>query len=326
MRKQARYYIKLENDKIRCNLCPHRCKIPEGKRGICYSRFVEDGSLFTDNYGEIIALNIDPIEKKPLYHFHPGKDILSTGPNGCNFSCKFCQNWQISRQKSKTKYLPPEELVKLSLDTLGIAYTYTEPTIWFEYMLDVAKMAKDKGQKNVMITNGFIQPEPFDELLDYIDAINIDLKSFDEDFYRKFCGGRRKPVLESIRQANEKAHVEITNLVITDLNDSRDNFIKMIDFIADVDDNIPFHISRYYPAYELKNEATAVETIREFVDLARERLNYVYAGNVQIDIGNDTKCPNCGNLLIKRTGYSTTAPGIKDGKCNECEREFDGKI
>jgi pyruvate formate lyase activating enzyme len=327
MKTEAQFY-KVSDGYVTCLLCPHLCKLKDGQAGLCSNRFNENGKLYTNNYGEVISLSVDPIEKKPLYHFYPGHQILSTGPNGCNLNCAFCQNWQISNAKSVTRFIKPEELAELAIESksIGIAYTYTEPTIWFEYLLETAKVVKEHGMVNVMVTNGFINPEPLEELLPYIDAMNIDLKAYDETFYKDVCSGKLQPVLETIRNASKKIHVEITNLLIPDLNDSREHIEKLTDFIAEIDKNIPLHISRYFPAYRFDKPPTAKHKIKEAIEIAKSKLNYVYAGNIALSDATDTKCIQCGNLLIKRSGYDTQVVGIENKKCTKCGRAFDGVI
>ncbi|HHE40050.1 MAG TPA: AmmeMemoRadiSam system radical SAM enzyme, partial [Candidatus Cloacimonetes bacterium] len=221
--KEAQFYKKLDNNAVQCQLCPQMCTIEEGKRGMCFGRMNKKGILYAENYGETISISMDPIEKKPLYHFYPGKEILSIGPNGCNLTCDFCQNYTISQQKAPTSSLKAEDLIALckKYNSIGVAYTYTEPLIWYEYILDTAKVLRAHDLKVVLVTNGFINPEPLKQLLPYIDAMNIDLKAFNNDFYKTYCSGRLEPVKNTIGIAAQHTHLEITNLIITDLNDSR---------------------------------------------------------------------------------------------------------
>ena len=327
MRREALHYD-YSHDKVICRLCPHNCHLNEGQYGICGSRFRENNDLITNNYGEIISLSMDPIEKKPLYHFYPGSQILSTGANGCNLSCSFCQNYQISNRRVNTKFLSPAELIKTAKnsESIGIAYTYTEPSIWFEYILDSAKIASENNLKNVLITNGFINKTPLLELLPYIDAMNIDLKSFSNDFYKDICGGSLTPVLETIELCAERTHIEITNLLISNENDSIDEIKKLVEFISSISSNIPTHFSKYFPMYQMSQPETSRETMINALRIAREKLNYVYAGNIQINDGSVTKCPDCGNILINRTGYFVEMSNIVNHKCKFCNRTFDGQI
>jgi len=322
--EQAKYYKKLKDKKVQCELCPHFCVLAPEEEGKCRSRFNSDGNLFTSNYAETISISMDPIEKKPLYHFYPGQSILSIGPNSCNFSCDFCQNFSISQFEVPTYHLDLEELLRICKQkrTKFVAYTYTEPITWFEYILDSAKILKENGIKTVLVTNGFINPKPLYELLPYIKAMNIDLKSMEDDFYRKFCGGKLQPVLDTIKTAAKNCHLEITNLLITDENDSKENIQKVIDFIAEINPNIPLHFSRYFPHYKMSNPPTPKSTLHLARELAQEKLNYVYLGNIFSD--TDTKCPKCNSLLIKR-GFSPKIL-IKNNKCPFCDFEIYGEF
>ena len=270
---------------------------------------------------------MDPVEKKPLYHFHPGKPILSTGPRGCNLSCKHCQNWSISQADGPTNHQTPEDLIELaeSKGSMGLAYTYTEPSIAFEFVLDCARKAADRGLKNVMVTNGFINPDPLADLIEVIGAFNVDLKAMDDDFYREVCGGRLQPVLDSIRDiANSPAHLEITNLIIPGYNDSEDMVREMVDFIASLSPAIPLHLSGYHPAYKLDAPPTSIETLKRAFDIASDKLHYVFAGNRRTSWGNDTLCPKCGNKLVGRGLFRSHITGITDdGRCDNCGRAVD---
>lgn len=280
----ARYYQNQEN-KIRCLLCPHKCLIKPGKSGICSVRTNHNGVLQTINYGEITAIGLDPIEKKPLYHFYPGKNILSVGTFGCNFTCDFCQNYSIAQYESKSDYLSPDDLIKICIEAdnnIGIAFTYNEPSIWYEYIYDTAKKLKENHPefKVVLVTNGFIEPEPLEQLLPYIDAMNIDLKSFSQDYYRRVCGGDLAPVLDTIKQAANHCHVEVTTLLVTDLNDSKEEVEKIASFLGETNRDIPLHLSRYFPTYKMKALPTNVELMRHRQEEAKKHLNYVYLGNM----------------------------------------------
>jgi len=325
---KAKYWKTDETaEKVICELCPHFCRIGDGKAGICNARINRGGVLYTEVYSEIISLSMDPIEKKPLYHFYPGENILSTGPRGCNLTCQYCQNWSISQNDGPTSTVEPERLVALALreNSIGIAYTYTEPIIAFEYVIDCAKLAREKGLLNVMVTNGFINPAPLAELLEIIDAFNIDLKSMDDGFYRKICGGRLEPVLDSIEAvAASDAHLEITNLIIPGYNDSPEKIAELVDFVEAIDPLIPVHFSGYYPAYKFTAPPTKTETLHEAFDIASEKLRYVFVGNRRTDCGNDSFCPQCGNLLVARSGFTARVTGITDtGECDNCGRPVD---
>ncbi len=326
MLKNASFWEKREDGKIKCELCPVGCVIAEGKIGVCMGRQNTNGVLYAINYGNAVSIAIDPIEKKPLYHFHPGTTILSTGPNGCNLKCENCQNWSISQMKSPTEFISPENMVDLALKykSLGIAYTYTEPVIWFEYIVDTAKMAKEKSLKNVLVTNGYICEKPLIQLLPLIDAFNVDVKSMEDDFYRKICKGKVGPVIRTVELAVKNGtHVEITNLIIPTLNDSEEQIRKLVNWVAGLDDRIPLHFSRYFPAYKTELPPTPISTLKKVYDLAKEKLKHVYVGNAYIEGTSNTYCPSCSNVLISREGYYTQIKGIKDRKCSSCGVDVD---
>lgn len=282
--EEALFYRNLDEKNVECLLCPHDCHIQEGKSGICAVRVNKGGKLYTLNYGRISSLALDPIEKKPLYHFHPGHFILSAGTVGCNFSCPFCQNWSISKTiDARTEFLSPQELVAKAKEvkSFGIAYTYNEPFIWYEYVFKAAQAAKKAGLDNVLVTNGFVNQKPFEEILPLIDAMNIDLKSIRDDFYRKVCGGRLSPVLKTIAAAKQSCHVELTNLIIPTLNDSDEDLIDLVDWIYEnIGDEVPLHFSRYFPCYKMTIPATPKETLQKAEKIARKKLKHVYLGNV----------------------------------------------
>ena len=323
----ADFYSK-EEDNVRCLLCPHNCLIPNNKPGICKVRHNINGVLYTDVYGKIAALHSDPIEKKPLYHFYPGRKILSVGTIGCNFHCSFCQNYQLSQCKpsdSKGEYnLSPHELVDWAQSipgNLGIAYTYNEPTVFFEMVRDTAVLARKTGLKNVMVTNGYINPDPLQKLLEVIDAFNIDLKAFDDSFYRKHTGGHLEPVLRSIKMVYQAGrHLEITFLVIPTLNDSTETFSEMVGWIAEeLSPDTPLHISRYFPAWKSKLPPTSTQLIHNFAEIASQKLNYVFIGNISATPYTSTLCPHCGNILIERISYNTQISGLTaDSRCKAC--------
>jgi pyruvate formate lyase activating enzyme len=300
-------FFEKHGDRVKCLLCPHNCIIAEERFGLCSVRTNKDGVLKTINYGEITAMAIDPIEKKPLYHFKPGKNILSVGSFGCNFSCDFCQNYSIAQYKANSKYLPPEELVNRCLDlenNIGIAFTYNEPSIWYEYIYETSKQLKetDPHAGVVLVTNGYIETEPLLELLPYIDAMNIDLKSFEQGYYKKVCGGQLGPVLTTIKNAVGKCHIEITTLLVNGLNDSKEEVEQIASYLGNLDKNIPLHLSRYFPSYKMDNPPTRLEVMLESRDIAKKHLNYVYLGNMG-DVDTSTYCPKCGRLLIERNNF-----------------------
>ncbi len=326
--KEALFYDRLYGEDVKCTLCPHNCVIKDGRRGICRVRKNDDGKLISENYGKICSTHFDPIEKKPLYHYFPGKIIFSVGSLGCNLHCKFCQNYEIS-QTSVKDYIPlpdssPERIVSQALqrkDNFGIAYTYNEPVVWYEFMLDTAKLAQKEGLKNVMVTNGFINPVPLEGLLPFIDAFSVDLKAFTDEFYKNYTLSRLEPVLKSIKIIKDSGkHIELTNLVITETNDDVREFMKMTDWIAgEVGEDTVLHISRYFPMYKLNKPATDVSKLLNLYEIARQRLKYVFVGNVRTGEGQDTVCPGCGKTVISRMGYFTEVTGIDgNGRCTGC--------
>lgn len=331
MIREALYYEKLPlhstkvNGSIKCLLCPHSCIIVPGKTGICRARKDIDGVLYAINYGKCTSLAMDPIEKKPLYHFYPGTSILSTASNSCNLRCPFCQNAELSQQEAPTQYISPQELVDIAIrqNSVGIAYTYTEPLTWYEYLLDTTKIAHEHGLKNVLVTNGMINAEPLTELLPHIDAANIDLKSMDTRFYRELVHGELDTVLNTIRISKEHCHIELTNLVIPGYNDSKELISQLIDFVASIGIDTPLHFSRYFPHYKFTVPPTPVETLEFAGKIAKEKLHYVYIGNVWLGNGSNSYCPECNNLLVDRSYFGVRIRGIEDGKCNKCGRVAD---
>lgn len=299
--KQAKFFTRLANDVVRCELCPHFCQIQPNSTGICRARKNFYGVLYATNYAQTVTIGIDPIEKKPLYHFHPGESVISLGSNSCNFSCNFCQNYTISQYSVKTTEISIDKLLELTRKhkCRNVAFTYTEPITWFEYVYDASKLLKSHNINTIMVTNGFINEEPLNELLPYIDAMNIDLKSFNHEFYRKFCGGELEPVLKTIQLASKGCHLEITNLLITQENDSVEDINRICDFIAKIDPDIPIHFSKYFPHYKMNNPPTEDSTLYEAAEAAKNKLNYVYLGNIITD--RNTYCPKCGHLLVDRT-------------------------
>ncbi len=318
---EATYYQKLAGSKVRCTLCPQECVLSEGKSGICRGKKNVGGKLFASNYEMAVSLALDPIEKKPLYHFFPGANILSTGPNGCNFRCRFCQNWTISQETSPERVIHPKQMAEEAskCKSIGLAYTYAEPLIWYEYVLETSKEIHKLGLKNALVTNGFINEKPLRALLPFIDAMNVDIKSMEGSFYQSICSGSLEPVLRTVQLAYEAGcHVEITNLVVTDLNDSEEHFHKLSDWISKLSPDIPLHLSRYFPNYKMTVAPTPVETLAMARSIALQKLNYVYVGNVSHEAWGDTICPKCGKCIIKRYGYAVDCSHLKDGKCDFC--------
>ena len=331
--REVLLYEAMGNKSLRCKTCRHYCLIPEGSYGFCGVRKNISGRLFVENYGKVIATACDPIEKKPLYHFMPDSLSFSIASAGCNFRCKFCQNYEISQPRYwrslQAQEFSPAEVVSAAFEynCRSIAYTYSEPTVFLEFALDTAYKAKEKGLKNVFVSNGFMSPQAIEKLLPVLDAVNIDLKSFSEDFYRNICAGELKGVLESIEEFKKNnVWVEVTTLIIPGYNDSREELVKIARFISGLDKNIPWHISRFYPAYKMhKAKPTPLETLKSAYNTGKEQgLNYIYIGNINSELGQNTFCPQCGRLLIERQGYSVTKNLLSEGKCSFCGAVISG--
>ncbi len=340
--KEAILYKKIKKDLIQCLACNHYCLIKEGKVGICGIRLNKENKLYLLTYGKPAAINIDPMEKKPLFHFLPGSQIFSFGTIGCNFSCGFCQNWDISQisKISNSQFLdlekigenwPPEKIIDYVLKEKipAIAYTYSEPTVFFEYAYDTAKLAKQKGIKNVFVSNGYLSKEAIAHIKSYLDAINVDLKAFSEEFYNKICKARLKPVLESIKRIYDAGiWLEITTLIVPNENDSEEELSKIAEFIASIDKNIPWHISRFFPQYKMGDkEITSFEKLKKAYQIGKDvGLNYVYIGNVIEENFESTFCPKCKTLLIKRAGYEIENKNLdfKKGRCKICNQTIKG--
>jgi pyruvate formate lyase activating enzyme len=334
MLKEAMLYKSLAEKKVHCFLCSHHCKIAESEFGFCGVRQNQEGKLYTHVYGKLIAAHIDPIEKKPLYHFLPGSRAFSVATVGCNFHCGFCQNWQISQIESGKELVmgsleaTPEEIVEKAEESgcRSIAYTYTEPTIFFEYAYETAKLAKERSLANIFVTNGFMTAETLKMIHPYLNACNVDLKSFRSEFYKKNCKGRLKPVLDSIRLMRElDIWVEVTTLVIPDQNDSEEELRDIARFIAGVDPSIPWHISRFHPDYQFADSrATPIETLRKAYDVGKEEgLKFIYTGNLPGE-ESDTLCPHCGEILIRRTAMSVLEDKLKGPQCPFCKGQIAG--
>jgi pyruvate formate lyase activating enzyme len=333
MAKEAYLYKKLDKNKVRCNLCAHRCVIHEGKAGICVVRANKNGSLYSLIYDKVISENIDPIEKKPLFHFLPGTKSYSIATPGCNFKCFFCQNWQISQMPCdhglvEGRNIPPEKIVSdaLSGGCKSISYTYTEPTIYFELAYDTAKLAHSKNLKNIFVTNGFMTGDCLEMIAPYLDAANVDLKSFSEDFYREKIGGRLKPVLANIKHMYELGiWIEVTTLLIPGLNDSDRELESIAGFLSGISNTIPWHISAYYPNYKSGIEPTDIESILRACHIGKNAgLKYVYGGNIRSDECENTICPGCGKTVLKRSGFYVTDNKIINGQCGYCGKKIDG--
>jgi len=317
--KEAYYYEVKENDCVQCHLCPHECIIKPDGIGRCSVRKNTGGKLFSLNYGEITGYAFDPIEKKPLYHFYPGRPIFSFGTFGCNFSCDFCQNWHIAQANPNTQRVTIDQMmntIKSSDENLGVAYTYNEPTIFYEFMFDLSKAVHEAGYKNVVVSNGYIMQEPLEALLPYIDAYNIDLKAFNDTFYKELCKGKRSPVMETIKRVHGKAHMEITLLLIDGENTNVEELEDMFKWISDIDKDIPIHLSRYHPANRMTNPPTEIQTLLTTQAIAKKYLNYVYLGNV-FKMDDNTYCPHCGAEVISRRGYNCKSM-LVGSKCHVC--------
>ena len=332
--KEAMFFEKLENKKVRCNLCRHHCVIANGKKGICRVRENQEGILYSLVYRKLISDNIDPIEKKPLYHFYPGTTSFSIATVGCNFRCLNCQNYEISQlpkdhEQIIGRDIAPEKIVEdaLSYNCKSISYTYTEPTIFFEYAYEVAKIASSKSIKNVFVTNGYITRGALKEIKPYLHAANIDLKSFSNETYKKICGAKLEEVLDCIRSYKEMGiWIEITTLIIPEVNDSISELKQIANFICSVGPEIPWHVSRFYPRYRLiEKPPTPIELLSTAHQIGIDAgLRYVYEGNVPGDGGENTYCYKCKKLLIKRYGYQILINNIVNQKCPACDTPIDG--
>jgi pyruvate formate lyase activating enzyme len=324
----ASYWQPVKDKIVQCGLCPRRCVLAPGQRGYCTVRINQDGLLYTLGYGNPVAVHVDPIEKKPFFNVLPGSSAYSLAVAGCNMRCLFCQNWQISqaRPDEVTAYdMPPETVVDEAIKSGSkfIVYTYTEPTVFYEYMLDIAKLAKAKGLRNGMHTCGYINQEPLEELLKYMDAVNVDLKGFSEEFYKKMGAlAELGPVLETLKTVKNKGvWLEITNLVIPGQNDDPKEIRSMCQWIKDnLGDDVPIHFSRFSPAFRLQNlPPTPLEKLEEAYRIATDvGLKYVYVGNAPGNPHENTYCPNCKKMVIERMGYQVRPDGIKGGKCKYC--------
>jgi pyruvate formate lyase activating enzyme len=326
--QEARFYKKLEGNRVQCELCPWNCILSPDQIGNCKVRSNANGVLVTEAYNKVAAISSDPIEKKPLYHFYPTKNILSIGEVGCNLHCSFCQNHRISQceanQFKEFHNITSKEIVAQAEKTsnnIGIAYTYNEPFTFYEFLIRTARLANAKGIKNVVISNGYINQEPLEKLLPVIDAFNIDLKAYSEDFYKKYTKGKLQPVLKSLKAiAKSKTHLEITYLVIPGLNDNPTEFENMVKWIvAELGTQTPLHLSRYFPQHKMTVPATPIEVLNALFDIAKQHLQYVYLGNVSDEKRSSTYCPKCGEVLIRRNHYKVEIEGLSsEGTCKNC--------
>lgn len=330
MHMKAQLYNKLKDNDVQCTLCPHNCIIRDGRRGICRVRLNRGGELFAETYQKYSAINFDPIEKKPLYHFHPGKEILSIGSVGCNMNCRWCQNCEISQsgveEGRELIELTPSKLIQMALQkpgNIGLAFTYNEPSISYESVIEVAHQSKKAGLLNVMVSNGYFGREAQEKFINVIDAFNIDIKAFDENVSIKYTNSRLKPVLDNIRQIVKRGnHLELTYLLVPGVNDDFRKFSEFINWLKDnTGADTVLHLSRYFPRYKMNASATPVFMLEEYLELATKKLYHVYAGNYLSPKHNNTYCPSCSLVIIKRTGYNVNLIGADaTGHCNGCNK------
>jgi len=333
--KEAKLYSRLENGEVQCYACAHRCRISEGRYGICRVRRNMNSVLYSLVYGKAIAVHVDPIEKKPLFHMLPGSMSFSMATMGCNMHCLNCQNSDISQIAAENSRIAgseimPEDLVRMASGRgcQSVSYTYTEPAVFWDYAYDTAGLCREKGIKNIFVTNGYWSEEGLQEMMPRMDAANVDLKFFDDRLYRKFCGARLKPVLDTIRRMQEAGvWIEITTLVIPGLNDEEEHLSRIADFIADLDPDIPWHVSRFYPTYRMMDRrATPVTTLERARQAGKNAgLRYVYTGNVPGNEGESTYCPQCGTRVIRRYGFQIIENQITDGHCASCRAAIAGR-
>jgi pyruvate formate lyase activating enzyme len=326
--REALFYEQLDDGRVRCHLCPRECVVAPGQRGYCRVRQNHEGKYYTVVYGRVCAYHVDPIEKKPLFHVLPGTTAFSIATVGCNMACKFCQNWEISQEMPEdvgATEMSPERLAGAALryGSPALAYTYTEPNVYYEYVLDCAARGHEEGLKSVVISAGYIKEEPLRRLISSVDAIKIDLKSFSDDFYRDICDTRLAPVLDTISTIREQGRwLEIVNLMIPTLNDDEKQVDAMCKWIVEnLGDDVPIHFTRFYPKYKLNNlPPTPVSTVEKAREIAIGRgLKFAYVGNVPTgNPGESTYCPGCGEVVIRRAGYTVVSMNLKDGKCGTC--------
>jgi len=327
---EAKFW-QVEGDRLGCCLCPHHCKIAPGKRGICGVRQNVDGKLYSLIYGKASSVHIDPVEKKPLFHFRPAENILSLGSFGCNLKCLHCQNFSISQARPEeggSGSMSPEDVSRLAMENgcRNIAFTYNEPTIWHEFTYDACKLAKEKGLGTVYVTNGFIEEEPLREIAPFLDAMNIDVKGFRDDFYTRICKGRLDPVLKATKVAfGLGVHIELTYLIIPTKNDSTEELKEYVAWVhSELSDDVPVHFSRFHPDYKMEDvPPTPLKTMQHAQEIAKEvGLNFVYLGNMPSEDGENTICPKCGTLIIRRHGYFVEKVAYGGGNCPRCGRSL----
>jgi pyruvate formate lyase activating enzyme len=325
--KEALFYTKKDDNKVLCELCPHLCLLSEGKTGNCRVRTNIGGKLISDNYGKISGYNLDPIEKKPLYHYFPGKSVLSIGSVGCNMHCKFCQNHEIAQtgvDLIALKNLSPDSIANDAMrreNNIGIAYTYNEPLVFYEFMRDTALLSRQLGLKNIMVTNGYLSPAPLEKTFNFIDAFNVDLKAFTDEFYRKVTSSDLNTIKDSLIEIKKSGiHFEITNLIIPGFNDNEDDFTRMMEWVQkNLGEETIFHLSRYFPRFKFAVPPTSMQTMEFFFEIASRYLKFVYMGNMESNNGQNTYCPECKHLLIERNYYNIDSKNLGvDGNCPKC--------
>ncbi|MBL5981485.1 hypothetical protein NAAC61_05140 [Petrotoga sp. 8T1HF07.NaAc.6.1] len=329
MKINSLFYEEFKDDILKCTLCPHQCILYPGKTGICRVRQNVKGEMYSLNYGDVTSMALDPMEKKPLFHFHPGEKILSLGTWGCNLKCPFCQNYEIAHMKPEyQKKIYPSAIPSLidNYGVRGVAYTYSEPIVWYEFVLDSSRQVKyaNPDNYNVLVTNGFINEKPLRLMLQYIDAMNIDLKVYNDKNYMKLLKGGLEPVKNTIKVAYEEGiHIEVTTLVVPKVNDNLDELEEEFSWLANISKDIPLHLSRYFPAYKYNEPPTDINFLERTYELAKKYLNFVYLGNILSSTYENTYCPDCGTLLIQRKGYDIKIENLNEnGECKNCGRKI----
>lgn len=319
--KHADYFEKLENQSVQCQLCPHRCVIEIDNVGKCGVRKNQNGHLVAKTYGQVAAFGVDPIEKKPLFHFHPGSRVASFGSSGCNMSCEYCQNHSISQKVGVHVQTSPQDLVKKAYhegNNIGLAATYNEPIIQYEFLMDVFELNKKCRRKNVLVTNGYIEPSPLSEMVTLVDAFNVDIKGFTDNFYHKVCGATLKPVMRAIEYIYDRSHLELTLLLLPGLNDDELSLQYLFESVQSISADIPLHVSRYFPSYKMTEPQTSLASLLATQEMALEYLNHVYIGNT-LEVANETRCKSCGYTLVTRD-RNGVALSVSDDRCPSCNR------
>ncbi len=325
---EARYYH-TDGDTVVCDLCPRTCTLRNGEEGDCWGYRNIDGKLIAVSYGQLVAASYDPMEKKPFYHYYPNSTILSIAANGCNLRCKFCQNYGMALERADSKHVTLQTLLDYSgkSHSIGVAYSFTEPLMWFEFLMDATRKLKGIGQKNIIVSNGYVNDEPLKEILSYIDAINISVKSMRQEAYDRFIDGKVDVVLRSIELASRQTHLELTYLLIPGVSDSEKDVGDFVDFVAGVSKDIPVHFKRFFPHYQMADyPMTPNETLVRVYKQANQKLNYIYLTDADIDGVSDTFCPNCKRLIIKRRDYQSNLGGMRGPNCKFCGHRINIKF